>query len=267
MSKQSLYNEYLTIRWRILNENSIEGEIMELTAYQQKLAAWLDEYRDFVPAQNRIRVVQQILAAIKQHELPDQLISLEFSETELVDNLGKYPQLLTFESELLDLRQLLVEKFGIWHLFSRRWVQDLKYFINAEQTKSLELMAGNAVLTKFVPNMRATDNLDWKGQDNEHPHPWTTVENSDALVAVQKYYRVVDNIVLAWAPDQDEIDWHILQFLRQQKWAGKFIVIGEKNGATNSKAFWQNSHLTLVAELNRNHPQVDFINDQVFLVK
>ena len=111
---------------------------MELTAYQQKLAAWLDEYRDFVPAQTRIRVVQQILAAIKQHELPDQLISLEFSETELVDNLGKYPQLLTFESELLDLRQLLVEKFGIWHLFSRRWVQDLKHFINAEQTKSLE---------------------------------------------------------------------------------------------------------------------------------
>lgn len=55
MSKQSFYNEYLTIRWRILNENSIEGEIMELTAYQQKLAAWLDEYRDFVPAQNRIR--------------------------------------------------------------------------------------------------------------------------------------------------------------------------------------------------------------------
>ena len=72
---------------------------------------------------------------------------------------------------------------------------------------------------------------------------------------------------MAWAPDSGDVDWQVLQFLRQNHFHGNLIVIGEQNGATNSAKFWQNARLQLVDQLNRHHRPFDFINDQVWLVK
>ncbi|MDY2638368.1 MAG: hypothetical protein SOV68_00335 [Ligilactobacillus salivarius] len=45
------------------------------------------------------------------------------------------------------------------------------------------------------------------------------------------------------------------------------IVVGEKLGATNSKAFWKEAHLERSVDLNRHHKSFDFIKDQVYLAK
>ena len=128
-------------------------------------------------------------------------------------------------------------------------------------------MAGNAVISANLKNTIATDNLDWQGQDNERPCPWTAVEKLDAVTAVRKYYSHVDNIIMAWAPDKSDVDWQVLQFLRQNHFQGNLIVVGEQNGATNSVKFWQDAQLQLVEQLNQHHLSFDFINDQVWLVK
>ena len=120
-------------------------------------------------------------------------------------------------------------------------------------THNLELMAGNAVISANLKNTVATDNLDWQGQDNERPRPWKNVEKLDAMTAIEKYYQHVDNVLLAWAPDNDEIDWKILQFLHKNNFEGNFIVIGERNGATNFKVFWKNAKLTYLEKLNQHH--------------
>ena len=49
----------------------------------------------------------------------------------------------------------------------------------------------------------------------------------------------------------------------------ELIVVGEKNGATDSKAFWQQAHFIkpeTAKQLNRHHQPFDLIKDQIYLV-
>ena len=131
----------------------------------------------------------------------------------------------------------------------------------------LELMAGNGVLSASIPGLIATDNLDWAGQDNESPQAWQRVEQLDAISALERYGLKANYIILAWAPDTSQVDWEILNWLRTKRWSGQFIVIGERNGATNSSKFWQEANLLKPMLLNQHHQAIDFINDEVFLVK
>lgn len=72
---------------------------------------------------------------------------------------------------------------------------------------------------------------------------------------------------MSWAPDTNISDVDILAALRQQHFTGDFIVIGEKNRATNSTQFWQMADLSAPLSLNKHHQPFDFIHDQVFIVK
>ena len=84
---------------------------------------------------------------------------------------------------------------------------------------------------------------------------------------MKKYLNNVSNIIIEWCPDGTDIDMQILHYLRQKKWKGNLIVVGEKLGATNSKAFWKEAHLERSVDLNRHHKSFDFIKDQVYLAK
>ena len=173
--------------------------------------------------------------------------------------------MLALEDELLNLCQVVIEDFGIWHIFSQEWVADLKEYVGPGL--GLELMAGNGVLSASIPGLIATDNLDWAGQDNESPQAWQRVEQLDAISALERYGLKANYIILAWAPDTSQVDWEILNWLRTKRWSGQFIVIGERNGATNSSKFWQEANLLKPRLLNQHHQAIDFINDEVFLVK
>ena len=75
---------------------------------------------------------------------------------------------------------------------------------------------------------------------------------------------------MSWAPDKGETDWDVLQLLRQNYPDVKFLVIGEKNGATNSKKFWQEAQLSQDEELQKVNQQLhsfDLIDEQIYLVK
>ena len=115
--------------------------------------------------------------------------------------------------------------------------------------------------------MTATDSFDWSKQDVTRPDPWTKVENLDATSAVEKYADVMDVIIMEWAPDTSEDDWEVLQKLRTMCWPGEFIVIGERNGATNSEKFWDECRLEEPEDLNQRHERFDFIDDRVYLVR
>ena len=73
---------------------------------------------------------------------------------------------------------------------------------------------------------------------------------------------------MSWSPDKVEIDWEVLQLLRNDYPEVKLLVIGEKNGATNSAKFWQNGQLTQDAELqkvNEHLHSFDLIDEQIYL--
>lgn len=210
----------------------------------------------------RIAQARQIIETYQRQQLPREVkTKLLFSEKELFN----HPELMALEDELLNLRQVVIEDFGIWHIFSQEWVADLKEYVGPGL--GLELMAGNGVLSASISELIATDNLDWAGQDNESPQAWQRVEQLDAISALERYGLKANYIILAWAPDTSQIDWKILNWLRIKHWSGKFIVIGERNGATNSSKFWQEANLLKPRLLNQHHQAIDFINDEVFLVK
>ena len=244
------------------------GEItMELDNYVEQVQAIRQNCLKLTPVVEKCDQILATLDAYQQRKLPKcELTELELSTDLIFDNLIGYPQLMDVSAQFENLRQVMIENFGIWHICNQLWIDDLQTFCGPNSC-NLEIMAGNAVISANLKNTIATDNLDWQGQDNERPCPWTAVEKLDAVTAVRKYYSHVDNIIMAWAPDSGEVDWQVLQFLRQNHFQGNLIVIGERNGATNSVKFWQNARLRLIDQLNRHHRPFDFINDQVWLVK
>lgn len=234
--------------------------------YLAKLAKYQQEYEKLPAVNKRLQAVKETVTAFQKGQLPrEPLPKLELSENLVFEVLGHHQDILEVESFLNDLRQCVIESFGIWHIFSAAWVADLQEYLNGRST--LQVMAGNGILASQLANINATDNLDWQGQDITRPAPWTKIERLDALRAVQRYYQTVDVIIMEWSPDGLEIDDEILQFLRNSSWSGELLVIGEKNGATNSAQFWRDADLTLVEKLNVNHRPFDFIDDQVFSVK
>ena len=212
----------------------------------------------------KIAQVQAVVKAYSRHEIPQEVPKLSFSAHYLELHMTKHPELFELVSCLNDLRQVLIENFGIWHVFSRAWLASFKQQL--KPGKTLVVMCGNAALAANLSNVIAVDDFDWQAQDNTQPHPWCDVKRADALVAVQKYYQQVDNIILEWAPETT-CDRAILDFLRAQKWPGDLIVIGEAKGATNSPQFWQTAKLSRPPAVNALHRPFDFIHDQVFCVK
>ena len=212
----------------------------------------------------KIAQVQAVVKAYSRHEIPQEVPKLSFSAHYLELHMTKHPELFELVSCLNDLRQVLTENFGIWHVFSRAWLASFKQQL--KPGKTLVVMCGNAALAANLSNVIAVDDFDWQAQDNTQPHPWCDVKRADALVAVQKYYQQVDNIILEWAPETT-CDRAILDFLRAQKWPGDLIVIGEAKGATHSPQFWQTAKLSRPPAVNALHRPFDFIHDQVFWVK
>lgn len=240
---------------------------MVLDDYVKQVQEIRQSFLKLTPVVEKCNQILTTINAYQQQRLPQvELTELELSTDLIFDNLIEYPQLMDVSPQFENLRQVMIENFGIWHICNQLWINDLQAFCGLD-SYNLEIMAGNAVISANLENTIATDNLDWQGQDNDRPCPWTAMEKLDAVTAVQKYYLHVDNIIMAWAPDSGEVDWQVLHFLRQNHFQGNLIVIGERNGATNSTKFWQNAQLQLVDQLNQHHRPFDFINDQVWLVK
>lgn len=114
------------------------------------------------------------------------------------------------------------------------------------------------------------DSQAWVKENETGKHPVTKIEKLDALEAIKKYGDEVEYVIMSWAPDKGEIDWDVLQLLRSTYPEVKLLVIGEKDGATNSKKFWQEAQLSQDDELqkvNANLHSFDLIDEQIYLAK
>lgn len=229
-----------------------------------ELTNYATEFQNQPVAYQKIIAALSTLHALKKKQLPlTPLPSLVFSESQILKDL----RLMPVDDLLSEFRQTLITDFGIWHLPNQSWITDLHHFIAGRQV--LEIMCGNAIMTYALralgDKIIATDNFTWQGQDIQTPRPWTKITKVSGLTAVKTL--PFDVVIMSWAPDTDTSDAAILTALRDKQFTGDFIVIGEKNQATNSKKFWQIADLTVSKTLNQHHKQFDFIHDQVFIVK
>lgn len=176
------------------------------------------------------------------------------------------------DKKLRNFRDYLEEQYGMWAYISAPLAKDISDFVNGRPT--LEVMAGNGYVSKGLrdnhQNVIATDSLTWTKENETGRHPVTPVEALSADDAFQKYGDQVDVIIMVWSPDGLEIDWDLLQQIRQSPRSYDFIVIGEKEGATNSAKFWTNAKLVdspAVKRLNAHFSHFDLVRDAVYLVE
>lgn len=174
---------------------------------------------------------------------------------------------------LRNYRDYLEETYGMWSYTSAPFIASLSSYLAGRPV--LEIMAGNGYISRGLRQRQpqqlviTTDNQSWIAENQTGRHPVTDVERLDARSAIQKYGNQVDFVIMSWSPDKVEIDWQVLQLIRTAFPQLKLLVVGEKDGATNSPRFWKEAHLSQegLAEINQHLQSFDLIDEQVYLAK
>lgn len=231
----------------------------------------------------KIRFIERVFDSLSNHQLPKyHFPTLELSEDEITDCLREnmnikeadfealLKNLETFDHDLDELRTQLQNEFGYWATITQDFVK--KLVTEFPKQSFLELMAGNGYLSKELRNLDVetycTDDLSWANHNQTGRDLLTKVESMDALKALDEYGSKVDNVILAWSPDREDIDVKVLKRIRELD--VNFLVIGEKYGATNSKEFWDQAKLIddpRIERINQTYSHYDLVHDQLYLVK
>ena len=269
------------------------GQQLTEMDYLGELLPYLDRYQNIPTMANLMQQAIDTLEQLNEGYLPAALPTMEIPESVIPELqnyvLAQYPDNadagnalwleLTEPLEDIDfllrhLRDALIEYFSMYGFVSSDFVRDLSVYTDGQPV--LELMAGHgyisAGLKALVPAQKiiATDNEDWRTQpDPTSAKPVTDVENMDAIAALDMYGENVSTVIMSWAPETTDADWQVLQYIRdnQYRFDFDFIVIGEKDGATDSDVFWHEAELEEVPALNAHHQSFDLIDERVYLVK
>lgn len=261
--------------------------------YLSELLPYLDRYQNIPTIKHLIEQAVATINDLNNGRLPSVLPTMEVPESVVAELeqyvLKTYPndatkgnalwQTLTEPLEDVDfmlrhLRDVLIEYFSMYAYVSNAFIQDLSAYTNGLPV--LEIMAGHgyisAGLRAVAPaqTIIATDNEDWRTQpDPTTAKPVTDVENLDAIAALDSYGENVATVIMSWAPDTTDADWQVLQYIRDNRYRFDFdlLVIGEKDGATDSDVFWQEATLHEVVALNVHHTSFDLIDERVYVVE
>lgn len=178
------------------------------------------------------------------------------------------------DKALRNFRDYLEDTYGMWSYVNAPFAKALSTYLDGHPV--LEIMAGNGYISKGLRNNNSsqkiytTDSQAWVSENETGKHPVTKIEKLDALAAIKKYGDQVDYVIMSWAPDKQETDWEVLQLIRQDYPQLQLLVIGEKDGATDSKKFWQAAHLSQpenLQQVNRQLHSFDLIDEQIYLAK
>ncbi|KRK57474.1 hypothetical protein [Fructilactobacillus fructivorans] len=259
--------------------------------YITNMEHYRDEYREYPEIKyliNNVLAADKLLTAgrlpqdlpkmILPDNIQDQIYQKINSKYEMDDPKGDQEwnqlsaDLPALDKQLRDFRDYLENQFGMWAYISSSFTYHLAQYLNGHPT--LEVMAGNGYISKGLrdnhADVIATDSLEWKNENETGRHPVTNVEQLSALDAFHKYQDQIDYVIMSWSPDGVPIDDELLQAIRKAPRDIKLIVIGEKDGATDSKAFWQDVHLyddEGIKNLNQHYSNFDLIQDHVYLAK
>ncbi|MCM0582565.1 SAM-dependent methyltransferase [Weissella diestrammenae] len=258
--------------------------------YLNELLHYQAQFKMVPKISQLIEMVIDAISALKMGNLPPRLPVLEIDEAMIADLqqsvLARYPNqpelgnafwqtqinaLSELDFLFRHFRDFIIEQFSMYGYISAPWIQALSKYLNGRTT--LELMAGRGYLTAGLRACNqdqlivAIDNATWINQpDVRHQSEITAVEHLDVQLALEKYGAQSEVIIMSWAPDTSEIDVAVLEWIRMH-FKGELIVIGELEGATNSKKFWQTAQITPIKSLNDRYPSFDLIDEKTYHVE
>lgn len=182
------------------------------------------------------------------------------------------PTVVTIDHLLRNFRQYIAYHFGMWAFVNQQLCQVWQATFGP--LRYLEVAAGNGFLSYGLRQagvkVIATDSHTWLSENVTGQTPLLPVATAASATAVWRYGAQVDAVVMAWSPDRDPNDVHVLHLLRRFFPQLLFFVIGERFGATNSQLFWQEAQFVpdrRLLALNRAMPRFDTINDRIYLMR
>lgn len=184
----------------------------------------------------------------------------------------QYTKVLPQLDKLLrNYRDYLEDRYGMWSYVNATYIKALSEYLDGAPV--LEIMAGNGYISAGLQNLNPgqkvypTDSKDWTKENQTGRHDVTKVEKLDALSAIQKYGHDVQYVIMSWSPDKLTIDMDVLNLIRQDYPDLHLLVIGEKNGATDSPQFWKEAHLSQkgLEKVNQQLKSFDLIDEQIYL--
>lgn len=265
------------------------GRQLAYIDYLDALADFFILFKDIPGLKDKLQLAQTAVKAVNQGDFPPTLHDMAVTETDIAATqayvLARYPQqpeqgnalweqlreaLEQVDYCLQNIRDEFIEDFNLYAYLTPTFLEALSEALAGKAT--LEIMAGQGYLSAGLRALRpdqtiiATDNQDWQYQPVDAVTPVTLVENLDALAAIDKYGNQVEVILMSWAPDTSDIDWQVLQKIRQEHPEITFLVIGEFMGATDSEIFWQSATLNELEAINATRPPFDLIDEKIYRV-
>ncbi|BDR60520.1 SAM-dependent methyltransferase [Lactobacillus xylocopicola] len=223
------------------------------------------------------KVVQELVATIAQAQIPATAPqALGFAPAELEQIMArtapaKKTQVKVINQLFNSLRQFLAIHYGVWSVPNLTTARLIKDQLHIKQ--ALEIMAGNALWSKAL-NLAgiatvATDSLEWAKTSKTGSRPSVAVIDASAPAAIERF-AAVQLIICSWAPNFDHSDLEAVHAWRKYNPNAHLLFVGERNGATNSAAFWHSMHFLHsegLQRINRSFNSFDFINEQIFELK
>ena len=239
--------------------------------YQNKLNK-LDKELNYLPLHEQVIGINNIITNLENGKIlqksPNSLGFLPDSLDIMIENTRSSEKAQEANNLLNNFRSFLSREYGIWSLPNLETAKLIRQEYNVKS--SLEIMAGNAHWSKALSEVGvkaiASDSFTWAKSSTTGEAPIFETENLDAISAIKKHPEV-DLIICSWAPNFGEDDLNILHLYRQLDYQPVLFFIGEKFGATNSTAFWQEAKIMINKKVNRSFRSFDFIDEKVFEVK
>ncbi|MDF7682693.1 SAM-dependent methyltransferase [Lactobacillus sp. ESL0679] len=225
----------------------------------------------------QVAEVNQIINQLDQKQIlttaPVRLGLLPDEVEEILEQVGQgqAADIKVLNQLLNSLRQYLSIRYGIWSLPNLTTAQLIKEQLHVNT--ALEIMAGNAYWSRALDKAQirtiATDSLEWSKTSATGSQPAFNVIDLDAVQAIKQFSQV-DLIICSWAPNFTESDLLAVAAWKKYNPKSRLLFIGEKNGATNSPAFWQTvklHHSAQLRQINQSFRSYDFINEQIFEIE
>ena len=245
--------------------------------YQNKLQI-LDHELSLNELHIQVNEINQIIEKLNNKEVLDKAPRrLGFYPNE-IEELGEkidsdeIKKLIMANNLLNNFRSFISREFGLWSLANLQTAQQIKESFGTKV--GLEVMAGNGYWSKALNEvgvtMIATDSFSWARSSSTGRRPFYPTKSYTAGEAV-KTFTQVDLIICCWAPNFGDGDKKILETWRQYgNPKTTLLFIGEKNGATNTSAFWREAndiHSPQLRKVNRSFETFDFIKEKIYEIK
>ncbi|WP_155287193.1 SAM-dependent methyltransferase [Lacticaseibacillus zhaodongensis] len=235
------------------------------------------KYRGIPAVAERIDAMVAAKAAVEQHQLPAKQLpqmQLPLADYALAASVpdGRLDELMALDHMLHNFRWFLAYHYGVWAYITQEliaaWVQAYP------GRRYLEVAAGNGLLSYGLrqagQSVISTDALTWVDENGTGNAPWTPVRRATASAALWEYGDQVDAVIMAWSPDKDPNDAHLLSLIRNNFPQLELFCIGDRNGITNSNLFWRQAQLRVdrkLLRLNQAFRSFDAVGDRIYLIQ